>query len=242
MNRELLEKPFAPDQIKQREGNFGRMLDYIEGHTIIQRLNDAFDAEWSFRIISHEIVKEVDEVLVLGELKAFDIVKSQFGSSKIKKARETGEIISLADDLKAAATDALKKTATLLGIGLHLYDVKTDTDRPDERRTVQSRGVNVNFERVDGHGNVYKPKFEAKTATSPDPGNGNGTENKRRQLSLKQFGYIRSLGRKNYGFSLSDLSERTIKIFGVEVHALSTAEASRFIEMLHSGEVRSIAV
>ena len=240
MNRELLEKPFAPDQIKQREGNFGRMLDYIEGHTIIQRLNDAFDAEWSFRIISHEIVKEVDEVLVLGELKAFDIVKSQFGSSKIKKARETGEIISLADDLKAAATDALKKTATLLGIGLHLYDVKTDTDRPDERRTVQSRGVNVNFERVDGHGNVYKPKFEAKTATSPDPGN--GTENKRRQLSLKQFGYIRSLGRQNYGYSLSDLSERTIKIFGVEVHALSTAEASRFIEMLHSGEVRSIAV
>ena len=241
MNRELLEKPFSPDQIKQREGNFGRMLDYIEGHTIIQRLNDAFDAEWSFRIISHEIVKEVDEVLVLGELKAFDIVKSQFGSSKIKRARETGEIISLADDLKAAATDALKKTATLLGIGLHLYDVKTDSDRPDERRTVQSRGINVNFERVDGHGNVYKPKFEAKT-TSPDHGNGNGNESKRRQLSLKQFGYIRSLGRKNYGFSLSDLSERTIKIFGVEVHALSTSEASAFIEMLHSGEVRSIAV
>jgi hypothetical protein len=31
MNRELLEKPFTPDQIKQREGNFGKMLDYIEG-------------------------------------------------------------------------------------------------------------------------------------------------------------------------------------------------------------------
>ena len=39
MNRELLEKPFAPELIKQREGSFGRMLDYIEGHTIIQRLN-----------------------------------------------------------------------------------------------------------------------------------------------------------------------------------------------------------
>ena len=43
MNRELLEKPFAPEQIKQREGNFGKTLDYIEGHAIIQRLNDAFD-------------------------------------------------------------------------------------------------------------------------------------------------------------------------------------------------------
>ena len=26
MNRELLEKPFSPDQIRQREGNFGKML------------------------------------------------------------------------------------------------------------------------------------------------------------------------------------------------------------------------
>ena len=35
MNRELLEKPFDPNQIKQREGNFGKMLDYVEGYSII---------------------------------------------------------------------------------------------------------------------------------------------------------------------------------------------------------------
>jgi len=29
MNRELLEKPFDPDQIKQLEGNFCKTLDYI---------------------------------------------------------------------------------------------------------------------------------------------------------------------------------------------------------------------
>ena len=39
MNRELLEKHFDPSQIKQREGNFGKMLDYIEGHAVIERLN-----------------------------------------------------------------------------------------------------------------------------------------------------------------------------------------------------------
>jgi hypothetical protein len=32
MNRELLEKPFDPDQIKQREGNFGKTLDYSQGN------------------------------------------------------------------------------------------------------------------------------------------------------------------------------------------------------------------
>lgn len=237
MNRELLEKPFAPDQIKQREGNFGRMLDYIEGHTIIQRLNEAFDAEWSFRIISHEVVKEADEVLVLGELKACGIVKSQFGSSKIKRTRETGEIISLADDLKAAATDALKKTATLLGVGLQLYN-----GRSGEQKTSQTRqgSVNVGFEAVDGHSNVYKPTFNTNERSPSDHGNGNG--NRPRQLSPKQFSYIRSLGRKSYGFSLNDLSERSLKIFGCNLEGLSTSDASSFIDMLHSGEVRSVAV
>jgi len=47
MNRALLEKHFEPEQIKQREGSFGKMLDYIEAHSVIQRLNDAFDGEWS---------------------------------------------------------------------------------------------------------------------------------------------------------------------------------------------------
>lgn len=51
MNRDILEKPFGPEQIKQREGSFGRMLDYVEAHTVIQRLNDAFDARWSFKVI-----------------------------------------------------------------------------------------------------------------------------------------------------------------------------------------------
>ena len=91
MNREILEKPFGPEQIKQREGNFGKMLDYIEGHTVIQRLNDAFDADWSFTILHHDILKETDEVIVTGELKAGNIVKTQFGSSRITRARESGD-------------------------------------------------------------------------------------------------------------------------------------------------------
>ena len=34
MNRELLEKPFDPGQIKQLEGNFGKKLDHIEGRGV----------------------------------------------------------------------------------------------------------------------------------------------------------------------------------------------------------------
>jgi len=41
MNRELLEQPFSPEQIKQRQGSFGQTLDYVSGHTVIERLNEA---------------------------------------------------------------------------------------------------------------------------------------------------------------------------------------------------------
>ena len=55
MNRELLEKPFAPEQIKQRDGNFGRTLDYVEGHAVIQRLNEAFYAQFSKQVRHDEL-------------------------------------------------------------------------------------------------------------------------------------------------------------------------------------------
>src|SRR5689334_17872447 len=119
MNREVLEKPFAPEQIKRRQGMNGDVLDYIEGCAVIQRLNECFDAEWVFEIQDHRIYD--DEVVVLGKLTAQGIAKSQFGKSRITRAKKDNSIISLGDDLKAAATDCLKKCATLFGVGLHLY-------------------------------------------------------------------------------------------------------------------------
>jgi hypothetical protein len=118
MNRNLLEHPFDPAQIKQRKGRNG-VLDYVEGHTVIARLNAALDGAWSFEVVAHEV--RDDEVLVLGKLTAAGIVKMQFGASQVTRDRETKALISLGDDLKAAATDALKKCATFLGVGLHLY-------------------------------------------------------------------------------------------------------------------------
>jgi len=119
MNRELLEKPFEKEQIKQRKGNFGEMIDYVETHAVIQRLNDAFDGQWSFEVLTQE--NNGSQVMVLGKLTAEGISKTQFGCSSITTNSKTGEIVSLGDDYKAAASDALKKSASLFGIGLHLY-------------------------------------------------------------------------------------------------------------------------
>jgi hypothetical protein len=118
MNRQLLEHPFDPAQIKQRKGRNG-VLDYVEGHTVVARLNAALDGAWSFEVVAHEVRDH--EVLVLGKLTAAGIVKMQFGASQVTRDRETRAPISLGDDLKAAATDSMKKCATFLGVGLHLY-------------------------------------------------------------------------------------------------------------------------
>src|SRR5437867_7299381 len=119
MNREILERPFAPEQIKRRQGTNGDVLDYIEGCAVIQRLNECFDAEWIFDIQEHRVYD--DEVVVLARLTAQGVSKSQFGKSRITRSKKDNSIISLGDDLKAAATDCIKKCATLFGVGLHLY-------------------------------------------------------------------------------------------------------------------------
>lgn len=119
MNRELLEKPFEKEQIKQRKGSFGEIIDYVEAHAVIQRLNDCFEGEWSFEIMSQD--QHGDELVVSGKLTAEGISKMQFGSKKVTTNSKTGETVSIGDDLKAAVSDSLKKCASMFGIGLHLY-------------------------------------------------------------------------------------------------------------------------
>jgi len=229
MNRDILDQPFGPEQIKQREGNFGKTLDYIEGHAVIQRLNDAFDADWSFSIIRHDVLNDTDEVLVLGELKAGSVVKTQFGSSRITRARESGEIVSLADDLKAAATDALKKAATLLGVGLHLY--RNDRLQSGNRESAQQNngfsresngnggyGRNYNSNNHSGNGNGYK-----------NSGNGNGNG----RITAKQHSFILSL-LKNKGITKNEINQKCVDVYGSVLDYLSRTDASNLISELQS--------
>ncbi len=212
MNRELLEKPFNPDQIKQREGNFGKMLEYIEGHAVIQRLNDAFDSDWSFEIVKHGIMTDTDEVLVLGKLIAGDIVKTQFGSSRITRARESGDMISLSDDLKAAATDALKKAATLLGVGLHLYaGAKTANPNPNRPNTTHNRPANSG-NGGNGSGNKHG-------------GNGNG------RISSAQYKYAMNLA-KDASMTKAQLNQHCVQTYGSVLDYLSRKDASNLIDSL----------
>jgi len=117
MNRDVLTKPFPPELIRQRPGRDGKMLSYVETHAVIARLNEGCE-RWSFEVVEHSVHE--DEVIVIGKITADDTVKMSFVGSHITIDKQ-GAIVSLADDTKAAASDALKKAASLLGVGLHLY-------------------------------------------------------------------------------------------------------------------------
>jgi hypothetical protein len=54
-------------------------------------------------------------------MKIDGMVRQQFGGTQITRHSVTAEVISLADDLKAATSDALKKCASAFGVGLYLY-------------------------------------------------------------------------------------------------------------------------
>lgn len=117
MKKEILTRPFPPELVKQRQGQGGKMLSYVETHAVISRLNEGCDA-WSFEVVEHTLLDE--EVIVIGKLTADGVVKMAFGGSSITRDRE-GRPVSIADDAKSAGSDCLKKAASLLGVGLELY-------------------------------------------------------------------------------------------------------------------------
>jgi hypothetical protein len=228
MNRELLERPFEAALIKTRKGAFGQRLSYVEGAEYIRRLNAAFDGRWSFEITDHQVGK--NHVVVVGKLTAGEVVKMAFGGSTITTNSTTGEVVSIADDLKAAATDALKKAASMLGVGLHLYqdngDAEKNAPRPAPTETPGPRPSN-------GRGTGTRQQPPPQDAPSQDqarsaPGNGS-----RQQVPLtsSQLNAIMAIARSR-GLSADDLRQRSIDAFGVVPDALSKADASALITEL----------
>ena len=201
--REILERPFPAEVVKTRPASYGAALRYVEGCEYIKRLNEAFDGQWSFEVVKHEIGE--NEVFVVGKLVAGDVVKMAFGGSDIKRKKETGEIICIADDLKSAATDALKKSASLLGLGLHLYG-----------------GDSANNGKPTNGDNAAKPADAA-------PANGNGANDV--PATSKQLRYAKTLA-DDRGMTLDSLKAMAHTRYGCALDAITRRQASALIEDL----------
>jgi hypothetical protein len=122
---ELESRLAAPFDVTFTDVRGGVPLTYVTGEQVARRLNEVLGVGgWSFRILRHEVNAEADEAWALGELVAEigerTVVRQQFGSQKIRRSRGSGAPLDLGFDLKGASTDAMKKCASLLGVGLYL--------------------------------------------------------------------------------------------------------------------------
>lgn len=126
----LLLKKTPARHIKTREAYKDKqgkpvMLSYVKGVYIKKVLNFMFGWEWSFEVVENKFDLELKEAYVLGRLTVplndgSKVVKMQFGGASIK-FNKGGKPLSIGNDLKAAATDALKKCASELGIASDVY-------------------------------------------------------------------------------------------------------------------------
>lgn len=146
--KNILVAPIPSSLIQQREGGGKKMLSYLSGNTVIDMLNSTFGYMWNWEITSEwskDSIPSVNKYVngtfskdstkwtldaqgpvahVKGVLTVFlksgetilTIKKEGYGSKSILGKQNDQESI-----FKAAGTDALKKAASLLGIGLELY-------------------------------------------------------------------------------------------------------------------------
>lgn len=122
-----LSEPF-PKEVERQLKKGGVYLTYIPVSEVINRLNKVlgFDA-WSYEIIKCErdaldpdfIIAHVRMTVYPSTDKFVSATKDGFGGQKIKRTK-TGEIVDLGDEFKGAVSDALKKAAQALGVGLYL--------------------------------------------------------------------------------------------------------------------------
>ncbi len=125
-----LSEPFPPE-MERTLTKSGTKLTYIPVSEVITRLNKVLGvSSWDFEIKSCERDKlDPDFIVAHVTLRVWGMAgtgdnntffsRDGIGGQKIKRTR-AGDIVDLGDEMKGAVSDALKKAAQTLGIGLYL--------------------------------------------------------------------------------------------------------------------------
>jgi len=233
MEKELrtrLAQPFPESYIRQRKGSFGKTLNYLAASAVIERLNDCFDNEWTFVIVTHEVLV-TGEVLVHGRLTALGISKDAFGRGQQAVNRDTGEVISAADAYKSAVSDCIKRCARLLGVGAYLYS----DDPVEEPESVQASGRKVKDiqDRKDGKDARKVMPTSAHQATQPPAPEASDT-----RVTQKQLSAIWNVGRKA-GHNADAIRQYSQEMYGAFPEYLTRKQASDFITELSAAVDRT---
>ena len=219
-----LTAPFPKSAIKERQGGGGRMLSYVEGHTVIHRLNEATGNCWDMHVQSIETRATPAGNLMIAHVQLTIPGHGTREGLGVQLVNERGG----EDLVKGCITDGLKKAATLFGVGLELYgpdyeagEVAPARQPAPMRQTQQPprQPVPVN---VQPGGGVMKD-------LSPRPQAGPG------QITDKQVKYLFGLASEvnpDKDVSTEDfLHGQMAARFGVaNVHELTKQQASQLVD------------
>jgi hypothetical protein len=136
--QEALEKKFPVDEVKQREGGFGKKLDYIGIDSAIGRMNEVLPMGYSW-VIDDTVFVE-GSVVVTGTL-TIETRREDGSIELIKRSGIGADVVSPKDidkSVKTAYAEAFKKACNTLGVALYLWDAD---ERAEIARERQNGGV-----------------------------------------------------------------------------------------------------
>lgn len=170
----ILLKKTPKQYIKQRPAKGGGQWNYVTGGYVRKVLNMLFGWDWDFEILDEKILIEAREVVVKGRLTCRSngrtIIKTQYGNKDIICKLETDTPLSIGNDLKAAATDALKKCAAEIGIAADVYnaedfkEVKVRTELDELKELFEWVGTDISFRERDQIQGIIDRKEKASYA------------------------------------------------------------------------------
>jgi hypothetical protein len=202
---QILKRPFAQELIKHRQGHDGKMLGYVPIQHYLDRLHEAFDHDWSFELTRREIIG--DQILVEVKLTAAGLIKTGIGGAAITRGEDNKTVLSLADDIKMAEADALKRACRLLGIGSELYASEQDD------------GSGVISSPPPANGNHHQDGPHSLPPSPLPP---------RERLTSAQLNAIKAIARKQ-NLDPANVRRQIKKDYGVEVEYLTKRQASEVI-------------
>jgi hypothetical protein len=138
MNKKTIDALYADfDKIEERRGLGGKTFKYLKPAPVIHRLNKVFGLLWSYEVVEREVLE--DWVVAKVRIYVWDDTKTDrqiwreaYGSASLERysaGKNQGKLVDPGNAFKGAVSDAIKKAASTLGVGLHqLYDLDEDTN------------------------------------------------------------------------------------------------------------------
>jgi hypothetical protein len=147
----MLSQKTPANLIRFRVGRGGKKFPFVDGAEVIRALNEVFMWDWDFETDQEDLIHFEGvpfEIKVRGRLTVRTggrtITKMQYGSQAIEMNKDNPpRPVSIGDCYKGAATDAMKKCASELGLFLDLYDSDSGITEQSVERARQEQAKPV---------------------------------------------------------------------------------------------------